>query len=112
VELDCQGIGIEGATYGGPVKEEYMQLDHRGKVKKEEAKLEHAKNDYAKLSSKETSIKEEEKNIDLILKIEDQILNANLKELKVAELKSYLRVNGLDDKGKKEQLIDRILVFM
>jgi hypothetical protein len=39
-------------------------------------------------------------------------LDANLKDLKMAELKNYLKSHGLDDKGKKEQLIDRILVFM
>jgi hypothetical protein len=27
-------------------------------------------------------------------------------------LKSYLKMHGLDDKGKKEALIDRIIVFM
>lgn len=40
------------------------------------------------------------------------ILNSNLKDIKVADLKNYLRINGLDDKGKKEQLVDRILVYM
>lgn len=40
------------------------------------------------------------------------ILNANLKDIKVADLKNYLRIHGLDDKGKKEQLVDRILVYM
>lgn len=40
------------------------------------------------------------------------ILNANLKDIKVVDLKSYLRIHGLDDKGKKEQLVDRILVYM
>lgn len=40
------------------------------------------------------------------------ILNSNLKDIKVADLKSYLRIHGLDDKGKKEQLVDRILVYM
>lgn len=50
--------------------------------------------------------------MDLIQHVENQILEANLKELKVADLKTYLKCQGLDDKGKKEQLIDRILVFM
>lgn len=40
------------------------------------------------------------------------ILNANLKDIKVADLKNYLHIHGLDDKGKKEQLVDRILVYM
>lgn len=35
-----------------------------------------------------------------------------MKELKVADLRNYLRINGLDDKGKKEELIDRIIVFI
>jgi hypothetical protein len=39
--------------------------------------------------------------MEMILKVEGQILNANLKEIKVADLKNYLKLNGLDDKGKK-----------
>jgi hypothetical protein len=35
-----------------------------------------------------------------------------LKDIKVADLKAYLKMHGMDDKGRKEQLIDRILIFM
>jgi hypothetical protein len=39
-------------------------------------------------------------------------LDGALKELKVADLKAYLKLHGMDDKGKKDQLIDRVIVFM
>lgn len=48
----------------------------------------------------------------MVLKVEGLILNANLKELKVADLKQYLKMYGMSDKGKKDELIDRILVYM
>ena len=44
--------------------------------------------------------------------MEGYILDGNFKDVKMNDLKAYLKVNGMDDKGKKEQLIDRILVFM
>lgn len=70
-----------------------------------------AKSEQTKHSSKNSELKEEE-DIDLVLKVEGLILNSSLKELKVADLKQYLRMNGMSDRGKKEELIDRILVFM
>ena len=40
------------------------------------------------------------------------ILNAQLKELKVVDMRSYLKMHGLDEKGRKEVLVDRILSFL
>ena len=40
------------------------------------------------------------------------ILEAQLTDLKVTDLREYLKINGMDHKGKKEALIDRILIFM
>ena len=36
----------------------------------------------------------------------------NFKEVKVNDLKTYLRIHGLDDKGKKDALIDRVLGYL
>lgn len=54
----------------------------------------------------------EEDNIDSIAMVESMILDARLKELKVADLKNYLISHGLNEKGKKQTLIDRVLQFM
>ncbi len=40
------------------------------------------------------------------------IVNGEIDSLKVNELKQYLKHHGLDDKGKKDALIDRALVFI
>jgi len=40
------------------------------------------------------------------------VLDAQFKELKVADLKTYLKMNGMSDVGKKEALIDRVLECM
>jgi hypothetical protein len=39
-------------------------------------------------------------------------LAVNFKELKVNDLKAYLKIHGLDDKGKKDALIDRVLGYL
>jgi hypothetical protein len=44
--------------------------------------------------------------------VEGHILALNFKDVKVNDLKTYLRIHGLDDKGKKETLIDRVLTFL
>lgn len=53
-----------------------------------------------------------EDHLEIVIKVEGFLLNSNLKELKVADLKQYLKIFGMNDKGKKEELIDRILVHM
>ena len=51
-------------------------------------------------------------NNDLVAIVESLILDARLKEIKVNDLRTYLRMHGMDDKGKKDVLIDRVLVFL
>lgn len=44
--------------------------------------------------------------------VESIITDGNIDDLKVADLKAYLKLNGLNDKGKKDELINRVLVFI
>jgi hypothetical protein len=57
-------------------------------------------------------VKEEDMNNDLVAMVESLILDARLKEIKVNDLRAYLRMHGMDDKGKKDALIDRVIVFL
>lgn len=98
VRMDCEGIGMGGGTCRGAIKEEdSSELNRRGKVKKE-----HGKEQVKVESSKSTARSNEPESLDVILRVEGLLLNADLKSVKVPELKQYLRMNGLDDKGKKE----------
>ena len=45
-------------------------------------------------------------------KVESAIYEGELSSLKVAQLREYLKGKGLSDKGKKEELIDRIMVYI
>jgi hypothetical protein len=40
------------------------------------------------------------------------IVNGDIDSLKVTDLRQYLKYNGLDDKGKKDALINKALVFI
>jgi hypothetical protein len=101
-------------------EEECAEPNRRNKISREYAKSEtgtvkseYSKpSEYVKVSSSKLSTVKEEENLDLIRSVEEKIMNANLNELKVAELKSYLRSCGLDDRGKKDQLIDRVINYM
>jgi len=87
----------------------------RGKAKplaKMEVKEEHMAKSKSSKVNEVIEVKEEDTNNDLIAMVESLILDARLKDLKVNDLKSYLRMHGMDDKGKKDTLIDRVLVFM
>ncbi len=39
-------------------------------------------------------------------------MNGEMDSLKVNDLKQYLKYHGLDDKGKKDALLNRALVFI
>jgi hypothetical protein len=121
VMIDCEGPGYAGRPEDNLVKEEECaEPNRRNKISREYAKSEtgtvkseYSKpSEYVKVSSSKLSTVKEEENLDLIRSVEEKIMNANLNELKVAELKSYLRSCGLDDRGKKDQLIDRVINYM
>ena len=68
------------------------RVKRKGKVKREEDK--------------------EEENADLIKHVEELILEGELQSLKVSELRQYLAAHGLNDKGKKDILVDRIFTYL
>ncbi len=49
---------------------------------------------------------------DVIQNVESLIVNGEIDALKVNQLKQYLKFHGLDDKGKKDALINRALIFI
>lgn len=48
----------------------------------------------------------------MVQTVESIITDGNIDDLKVADLKAYLKFNGLNDKGKRDELLNRVLVFI
>lgn len=46
------------------------------------------------------------------MSVESSIINGNIDSVDVKSLKVYLKFNGLSDKGKKEELINRVLSYI
>ena len=111
--MECDGAIVEGeamggTTRGGPttkVKEEegLQPVPRRGKVSRQQAKLK---------CLGESKQQDMDENAALVAHVEGMLFQGEMKQLKVAELKQYLRAHGLDDKGKKDQLIDRVITFV
>ncbi len=48
----------------------------------------------------------------VIQTVESIITDGNIDDLKVADLKAYLKLNGLNDKGRRDELMNRVFVFI
>ena len=48
----------------------------------------------------------------MIQTVESIITDGNIDDLKVADLKAYLKLNGLNDKGRRDELMNRVFVFI
>lgn len=120
--LECQSEGYAGFGEGRengctPVKEEESEevgVRRRGKAKLEPAKVKEEERQPMVKSQggRSQGMKEEGNGGDLVGMVEELVLEARLKDLKVADMRKYLIMHGMDGKGSKEALIDRVLVFM